>query len=144
MLLVGAHVCSRFTDEIFSGLISLIFTISAILDLYQIHVDGKPELCSEDNHNASAFDELTRNNLLDIVNDEADLVAKAAGAVKEWQSAPRAPKAWLPEAFRFAAFMLQLRAVLASNFEEHCTARCSGFIKPKGTTTCPPPGGGGD
>ena len=76
--------------------------------------------------------------------DEADLVAKAAGAVKEWQSAPRAPKAWLPEAFRFAAFMLQLRAVLASNFEEHCTARCSGFIKPKGTTTCPPPGGGGD
>jgi hypothetical protein len=66
---------SRFTDEIFSGLISLIFTISAILDLYQIHVDGKPELCSEDNHNASAFDALTRENLLDIVNDEANSFA---------------------------------------------------------------------
>eukprot|EP01046_Picozoa_sp_COSAG06_P041097 COSAG06_NODE_5059_length_3755_cov_2.121171_3_plen_194_part_00 len=63
---------SRFTDEIFSGLISLIFTISAILDLYKIHKDGTPLLCSEDNHNATAFDELTRGDLLSIVNDEAN------------------------------------------------------------------------
>ena len=78
------------------------------------------------------------------VFDEADLVAKATAAVKDRQSAPRAPSSWLPEPFRFTTFMQQLRAVLASDFEEHCTALCSGFIKPKGATACPPLGGGRD
>ena len=32
-----ACVSSRFTDEIFSGLISAIFTLSAILDLVKVH-----------------------------------------------------------------------------------------------------------
>ena len=55
---------SRFTDEIFSGLISMIFTISAILDLVKVHSNGRDELCTGGMHA-----NLTRTELLGIVNE---------------------------------------------------------------------------
>ena len=38
------HV-TRFTDEIFSALISVIFILSAIIDLAKVHSDGTEQLC---------------------------------------------------------------------------------------------------
>ena len=79
--------------------------------------------------------------------DPPDLVAKATQAVRDRLARPprvAESSSWLPTAFRRESFMKKLRAVLASDFSSHCLASCSGFIRPKGTTECPPPGGGGD
>ena len=60
---------SRFTDEIFAGLISLIFTITSILDLVKIHSDSSDELCSDMN---MPIANLSRANLISIVNEDDD------------------------------------------------------------------------
>jgi hypothetical protein len=63
---------TRWTDEIFAGLISLIFTISAIQDLIKVHTDGSKELCTfHDN-----VGNLTKSTLLEILNVEGHDTAK--------------------------------------------------------------------
>ena len=63
---------SRFTDEVFAGLISLIFTISAILDLIKIHSDGSDELCSLSAGGATGTQmaNLSTADLLSVVNED--------------------------------------------------------------------------
>eukprot|EP01052_Picozoa_sp_SAG31_P005656 SAG31_NODE_251_length_19069_cov_5.843226_9_plen_932_part_00 len=61
---------TRFTDEIFAALISTIFTISSITDLYKVWEDGKEQLCENSPGSATSIQNLSRTALENIADDK--------------------------------------------------------------------------
>jgi hypothetical protein len=59
---------TRFTDEIFAGLISLIFTISAIMDLIGVHDDGTDVRCQD---NVVLAKNLSSAQLVGIIQEDS-------------------------------------------------------------------------
>ena len=63
-----ARAGRRFTDEIFAGLISLIFTISAILDLVKVHTEGSEQMCSAVGQ-SGLLQNMSKSDLISILDE---------------------------------------------------------------------------